>query len=179
MEPAEAEIVLSAGEIRSDVHFGWDYQFLPVWTGSAPSPTPTPTPTAFSFLNPWISTDHVYYAPSFSNYKCDPTEAQFRIGLSSLKGVANVLLFVQLKEQSSGMLGGWSDGMPMDPVGNGQFLATVYAENIPGADTFGESWVQYQFVALDDGGETLARSEVFWNLTFSPCGRPPQPDESG
>ena len=170
VEPAEAEIVLAAGEIRSDVHFGWDFQFLPAWTGSAPSPTPTPTPAALSFIDPWISTDHIYYSPSFSNYQCDPKEAEFRVGLSSLEGVANVLLFVRLKEQSSGTLGEWADGIPMSPAGDSRFNATVYAENIPGADTFGESWVQYQFVALNTAGEALARSEVFWNLTFSPCG---------
>jgi hypothetical protein len=163
-----AEITLAPGEIRTDVNFGWDHQFLPMWSG--PTPTPTPTPTALSFIDPWISTDHLYYAPSFSNYQCDPVEAEFRVGLSSLDGVANVLLFVRLKEQSSGILGEWADGIPMSPAGDGRLNAMVYAENIPGADTFGESWVQYQFVALNAAGDALARSEVFWNLTFSPCG---------
>ncbi len=165
---AQTDIVLTAGEIHPGANFGWDYQFLPAWTG--PETTPTPTSVPLSFIDPWISTDHIYYVPPFSNYQCDPKEAEFRVGLTSLEGVANVLLFVQLKEQSSGNLGGWTDGIPMSPAGNGQFTAMVYAENIPGAETFGESWVQYQFVALDKNGEVLARSEVFWNLTSSPCG---------
>jgi hypothetical protein len=165
---AQTDIVLTAGEIHPGANFGWDYQFLPAWTG--PETTPTPTSVPLSFIDPWISTDHIYYVPPFSNYQCDPKEAEFRVGLTSLEGVANVLLFVQLKEQSSGNLGGWTDGIPMNPAGNGQFTAMVYAENIPGAETFGESWVQYQFVALDKNGEALARSEVFWNLTSSPCG---------
>jgi CSLREA domain-containing protein len=163
----QTEITLAAGEIHPDVNFGWDYQFLPMMPDYL---TPTPTPAALSFINPRISTEHVYYSPSFSNRHCGPTEVEFRVGLSSLKGVANVLLFVRLKEQSSGLLGEWADGIPMSSTGDGQFLATVYAENIPGAQTFGESWVQYQFVALNAGGEAIVHSEVFWNLAFSPCG---------
>jgi CSLREA domain-containing protein len=162
----QTEITLAAGEIHPDVNFGWDYQFLPMMPDYL---TPTPTPAALSFINPRISTEHVYYSPSFSNRHCGPTEVEFRVGLSSLKGVANVLLFVRLKEQSSGLLGEWADGIPMSSTGDGQFLATVYAENIPGAQTFGESWVQYQFVALNAGGEAIVHSEVFWNLAFSPC----------
>jgi hypothetical protein len=57
----------------------------------------------------------------------------------------------------------------MNPAGNNLYLATVLAEDIPGAKTFGESWVQYQFVVLDKGGNAIARSEVFWNLIFAPC----------
>jgi CSLREA domain-containing protein len=168
VQPATAEIVLGAGDVLTDVNFGWDYQFLPVWSG--PDPTPTPTPVSFSFINPWISTDRVYYQPSYSNYQCDPTEVKFQIGLSNSEGVANVNLFVRLKEQSSGMLSEWSSGIPMNPNGTNLYMVTVLAEDIPGSRTFGESWVQYQFVALDKGGNALARSEVYWNLIFAPCG---------
>jgi hypothetical protein len=81
----------------------------------------------------------------------------------------NVNLFARLKEQSSGKLGGWTNGIPMASIGKNQFAATLLAEDIPDVKTFGESWVQYQFVALDKGGNAVARSEVFWNITFSRC----------
>jgi hypothetical protein len=83
--------------------------------------------------------------------------------------VANVNLFLRLKEQSSGKLGAWTSGIPMNPAGNNLYLATVPAEDIPDVKTFGESWVQYQFVALDKAGAAIARSEVFWNITFARC----------
>jgi CSLREA domain-containing protein len=168
VNPITTEILLGAGETLIDVNFGWDYQFLPAWEG--PVTTPTPTPMPFSFINPWISTDRVYYQPSYSNYQCDPAEVMFRIDLSNSEGVANVNLFVRLKEQSSGILSEWSSGVPMSSIGNNQYQVTLPGEDIPGSRTFSESWVQYQFVALDAGGNALARSEVFWNLTFAPCG---------
>jgi CSLREA domain-containing protein len=167
----QTEVTLTPGEIRPDVNFGWDFQFLPEPLG--PTPTPTPAAAPIFFLDPWVSTEHVYFAGPNDGPTCDPREVKFQVGLSSLEGVANVNLFVRLKEQSSGMLGGWSNGIPMNSIGNNQFLVTLLAEDIPDVKTFGESWLQYQFVALDKNGETVAHSEVFWDVTLSRCGRLP------
>ena len=168
-EPALAEIVLGEGEVRADINFGWDYQFLPIWTEPDATPTPTRTPAPASFGKPWVSTENIFFAGPNAGPSCDPREVKFQIGLSSLEGVANVNLFVRLKEQSSGRLGAWSSGIPMSPTGDKQFLVTLLAEDIPDVRTFGESWLQYQFVALDASGAAIVRSEVFWNITLSRC----------
>ena len=165
-EPVRTEIVLGGGETRSDVNFGWDFQFLPMMPDYL---TPTPTPAALSFVDPWVSTKELFFAGPNALPDCGPREAKFQIGLSSLEGVANVNLFVRLKEQSSGKLGAWTSGIPMSPIGNNLYLATVPAEDIPEARTFGPAWVQYQFVALDSGGNAIGRSEVYWNIVFARC----------
>jgi CSLREA domain-containing protein len=132
------------------------------------TPTTTQTPVSLQFLGRWISTDHVY----FYGAECGPTEVQFRIRLSSVEGVANVNLFVRLKEKSSGKLGAWSGGIPMASIGDNQYSAAVLAEDVPDAETFGESWLQYQFAALDENGKPIARSEVYGDITLSRCGKP-------
>jgi CSLREA domain-containing protein len=165
--PALFEVVLGAGEARTGVNFGWDYQFLPAWTEPESSPTPTPAP--ISFTKPAASVDKLYYYGPKAGRNCGPREVTFQVGLTSTKGVANVLFFARLKEQSSGRLGAWTSGVSMTPVGNGQYTVTLLAENIPDVGTFGESWLQYQFVALDKAGQAIVRSEVFWDVTVLPC----------
>ncbi|MGB7539394.1 MAG: choice-of-anchor Q domain-containing protein [Anaerolineales bacterium] len=164
---AQSEIVLADGEVRADINFGWDYQFLPAWT--EPESTPTPTPAPINFGKPVVSTETLYfYGPNRAS-NCGPKEVTFQVGLSSGAGVANVLFFARLKEQSSGRLGAWTSGVSMTPIGNNQYVFTLLAEDIPDARTFGESWLQYQFVALDNAGGAIVRSEVFWNITLLRC----------
>jgi hypothetical protein len=169
---AETEIVIGESEERLDINFGWDYQFLPAWT--EPETTPTPTPALPAFGKPEISTDKLYFFGPNSRSDCGPKEVRFQIGLSSTAGVANVLFFARLKEQSSGRLGAWTEGVSMTPLGNNQYEITLWAENIPDVRTFGESWLQYQFVALNKAGQALVRSEVFWNVTVLRCGYNPK-----
>jgi CSLREA domain-containing protein len=166
-DPQQTEVVLGAGEARTDVNFGWDYQYLPAMPDYL---TPTPTPAPLTFGKPWVSTDKIFFYGPNSRGDCGPREIKFQIGISSSEGVANMNLFVRLKEQGSGgKTGTWSGGLPMAPIGNNQYVYTLLAEDIPGASTFGESWLQYQFVALDKAGKRIAASEVFWNVTFDRC----------
>jgi len=50
----EVTVVLGADEIRSDLYFGWDYEFLPAYEAPEVTPTEavTPTPTQESVLPP-------------------------------------------------------------------------------------------------------------------------------
>jgi len=166
-EPAMTEIVLGAGEARADVNFGWDFQFLPMMPDV--EPTVTPTPALISFGKPEISTDKLYFYGPNAKSDCGPKEVRFQIGLSSSAGVANVLFYARLKEQSTGRLGAWTSGVSMTPIGGNRYEITLWAENIPDVRTFGESWLQYQFVALDKAGGAIVRSEVFWNITLLHC----------
>ncbi len=65
---AGAAIVLSAGENKTGVDFGWDYQFLPV-PPQVPTPTPAPTATPVSrcdwaqFVADVTVPDHAPYSP--------------------------------------------------------------------------------------------------------------------
>jgi CSLREA domain-containing protein len=166
-EPVLTEIVLGDGEARADVNFGWDFQFLPMMPDVEPTDTPSPAP--ISFGKPEISTDKLYFYGPNSRSDCGPKEMKFRIGLSNTADVANVLFYARLKEQSTGRLGAWSEGISMTPLGNNQYEITLWAENIPEVRTFTEAWLQYQFVALDKAGQALVRSEVFWNVTLLRC----------
>jgi CSLREA domain-containing protein len=141
----------------------------PTATVSPPALTPTarPTPALPSFLSRSVSTDTVYYYGA----DCGPTEVTFGVQLNGAENVAAVNLFVRLKEKSSGKLGAWSAGIPMASAGVGKYAATVAAEDVPGVQDLGESWLQYQFVALDASGEVLVRSDVYGDVTALRCGK--------
>jgi hypothetical protein len=165
-DPVQTEVVLGSGAVRSDVNFGWDFQFLPTMPDYL---TPTPTLSPIFFTKPVISTDKIWFYGPNSAGNCGPKEVTFTIGLSSTEGVANVNLFVRLKEQSSGTLGPWSNGIPMALIGNNQYRVTLLSEDIPDVGDFTEAWLQYQFAALDKSGNAIVRSDVFWDITLQRC----------
>jgi len=140
---------------------------------STPTITNTPTQTAISlqFLNLWISTDRFYYRGA----SCGPMQAQFQIGVSRPELVKSVGIFFQWKDKSSGNLSGWSEGYNMSPIGGGKYFFTLLSSVLVNtrAVEFKEAWLQYQFVANDDGGKPLLWSDVYQNITLAFCGDAP------
>jgi CSLREA domain-containing protein len=172
---AQAEIALGAGEIRSDVNFGWDFQFDAGWPDSSPTPTPalTATPTAalsqLAFGKPWISTDHFFY---LQGGQCSPVEVKFQIEVSDPKLVDSVGMFFSLEDKASGERTGWSRGFAMNPLGNGKYFLTMPATEIPLHDSFAEAWLRYQFVANEKDWKPILYSDYFRDITLSRCGQP-------
>ena len=129
--------------------------------------TPTPTASGLKFIDPWISTDRFYYRGA----SCGPIQVQFQIGVSQPDLVHSVGIFFQLKDKSSGKLSGWSEGYAMSPLGGGKYIFTLVLDDLPGHATLAvkEAWLQYQFVANDNGGTPLLHSDVFANVTLALC----------
>jgi CSLREA domain-containing protein len=170
---ARAEFTLGDGETRSDANFGWDYQFDSGWPEPTPTPTATPTatptPAPISFGKPWFSADRFYY---YYGGQCKPLEIQFKIQVLNSNLVHSVGMFFQLEDKSTGEKTGWSSGFSMTPLGGGYFNLTMKSQDLPGANSYAEAWLRYQFVANDKSGEALLHSAAFRDITLSRCGKP-------
>jgi CSLREA domain-containing protein len=132
-----------------------------------PTPTPSPTRSLIVFDPVKFSSPVVYGAVR----ACDPKQVTVQGKISSPDLVGSLGLFHRLESKEDASTGPWSEGLAMTPTGNGWYELTLWGENIPGASEWeGEAWVAVPFVANDENGEILSRSEIFRLLTFGQCG---------
>ncbi|MBN1438080.1 MAG: right-handed parallel beta-helix repeat-containing protein, partial [Anaerolineales bacterium] len=142
-------------------------------TATPPSATSTLTSTATPALSEFVfdpvnfSTDLMYTKIGRS---CKPKEVTIQVMVTPEKGVGSVGLFYRLEEKSGGNMTGWSIGYSMIPQGGGWYTLTIYSEDFPDLSTVkGELWLAVQFVANDAGGQALAHSTVFRQVTVGQC----------
>jgi hypothetical protein len=84
--------------------------------------------------------------------------------------IADVLLFVRLQSQSTGVTTRWSDGVSMHTDGAGTFTYRLLARGIPYSQDFQLAWVQYQLVATNSQNRIVGRTPVAINsITLSHC----------
>ena len=84
--------------------------------------------------------------------------------------VDTVFLFFRLESgKKPGDTTPWT-GTVTDNDGNGIFLYTLRANNIPERKNFIRAWVQYQLVAADEDKNILGRSQIYTrNILLEPC----------
>ena len=84
--------------------------------------------------------------------------------------VESVYLFFRLESgKRPGDTTPWT-GTITDNDGNGFFVYTLRANNIPERGNFSKAWVQYQFVAADEDKNILGRSHIYTrNIYLEPC----------
>jgi predicted small secreted protein len=122
--------------------------------------TATTVPAALSFT-PRISSNQFYYG------NCGSDQVTIQVYVSG-GNVYNVVLFTQLKDQT-----GWDEGSGMTPSGDGWFSRTIMSRSVAGADRIGSALLLYQFVATDNAGGVVGRSQVYSDITLNACLAPP------
>jgi hypothetical protein len=132
-------------------------------------PSNTPTGVPGLVFSPKV-TPPVY--PYLRN--CNPgLKLDFSLMLSGPFKVHGVVLFLRLKNQSTGAETPWNDGMSMDMQGNGMYHTMIGLLQIPSLADLSRSeakaWLEYQFVATDSQGNPLGRSPVFSDVMLIPC----------
>jgi hypothetical protein len=167
--PIFQAVELSDGEHRTNVYFGWDYQFLPAPPPATATPafalTFTPDLARQNFFQAVVNPDHIYYRGT----GCGAVKAEFRVQVADPKLTAGVWLFVRLRDKEGSGVTGWNDALVMDPTGSGWYSHLLYAESIVGFHTYENALVEYQFVAHDSGFNRIAWSEVYSDLELSAC----------
>lgn len=160
--PQLVDLALISGQVVSGVNFGWDYQFLPAWTGATSTPTAA---SASGFAPPFFSVPIFYYRGG----GCGPRNLDLSVQALD-PGVRNVVLFFRLKDPASSQATPWNEGVAMIPQGGGAFSASLASESIPDFMTFPEAVLQVQFVAEGAAG-IVSRSPVFGDVTLVVCNR--------
>jgi hypothetical protein len=102
---------------------------------------------------------------------CEPSSVTFTAQVVDPINETAVLLFLRLKNPSSGEMTKMGAGAIMNGNSTGTFTYTVTAKNISHYQDFPSAWVQYQLVATNGSLERLGWTQVYQNsLTISPCG---------
>ena len=127
--------------------------------------TPTTGPVSLTFV-PQVSESQFYYG------SCTPNQVTIQVNVTG-GSLYSVVLFLKLQDQSSGSMTGWDGGTSMTPSGNGWFTRTVSSSSISGADDFSAAWLLYQFVATDQAGQVIGRSQTYSDIALSACSVPP------
>jgi hypothetical protein len=87
--------------------------------------------------------------------------------------VHGMALFFRLKNKAPGAETSWNEGLNMDMQGNGMFDKRLSADQIPNLAAISNggasAWLEYQFVATDLQGGTIGRSQVYSNVSLTPC----------
>ncbi len=142
----------------------------PTFTGTPLEPTATPTAEAGKkfLFEPVKFSDGLIYTKI--GRTCVPKEVTVEVKISPADLVGSVGLFYRLEEKEGANVTPWGGGLAMIPQGGGWYKLTVYSEDFPDlAKLKGDLLLAVQFVANDSGGQVLARSTVYREVTVGQC----------
>jgi hypothetical protein len=145
---------------------GEGFVLEPELTEEEPTATPTDEPAQIAvFGAPQYSDRSVYYR----GVSCGPKQLTIDVMFSDPEAYS-VVIFYRLRDQSSQGTTEWSSAA-MSSLGDGYFRYMLSIESMPEFDSFLASFLQVQFVATDAGGEELARTDVFSDVSVEYCAR--------
>ena len=118
------------------------------------TPTAVPTPTGIGALFSKIS-----HSTNVLHLQCDPLEIIFDVTArdSQVKGA---LFYYRLENKTNGIISEWSNA-EMRPAGNNIFEFIFRSKTIPEEARYQQAWIQYQFVGLNQAGESLGNTQIF------------------
>jgi hypothetical protein len=139
--------------------------FEEVPTEEEPTATPTAEPVQPVFGAPQYSDLSVYYR----GVSCGPKQLTVEIMISDPE-TYSVVVFYRLRDQGSQGTTEWTSAA-MSSLGDSYFRYVLSIESMPDFASFVASFLQLQFVATDEGGEELARTDVFSDVSVEYCAR--------
>jgi hypothetical protein len=134
-------------------------------------PTLTITPGATATATQSIEGNlfsKISHSTAVLHLMCDPLEIIFDVTIKN-PNVKGVVFFFRMKDKATGLVNGWSNGENMRAVGNNMFEFNFRANAIPGDARYQDAWVQYQFVGVNQGQQSIGHSQIFGeDITFTP-----------
>jgi len=137
---------------------------LPPPPTAVPTAVPSPTTDVITMGVPELSTTTLYKGAG----GCEPKEITFRIPVTNLAQVKNVIIFLRTQDKSTASKTDWDEGTAMNPRSDGKYTRTFNSADIPTYGSFGNAWLYYQFVVTDKQNK-LIRGRVFTDVTFQAC----------
>jgi hypothetical protein len=127
------------------------------------TPTAIPVPAELSFT-PRISSNQFYYG------SCGSDQVTIQVYVEG-GNAYSVVIFTQLQGA------GWDEGSSMTPSGDGWFSRTVSSGSLDGARNVDTATLLYQFVATDNSGQVIGRSQVYSDITLTACAQEQPPEQ--
>jgi hypothetical protein len=138
-------------------------------------PTITPTVTPLPPVSADITFSSIVSTNGFQYLQrgCTPNPAQVTITakLSNTTRVKYVFIFFRLESSALGVTTAWNTGLLMTSSGDNKYKRTISWKDVPQlTQIYGSAAnLVYQFVAVDDQKNNIARSQRFYNVKLSPC----------
>jgi len=133
-----------------------------------PTFTPTVPPVTLAFGEPILSTQAFeYQRDCFPN----PGEVTIKVPVTNPPQGTSVIFFMRIKNLTTGEYTAWDPGQAMIAAGAGAYQVTIVSNNVPNVYSLSgaSAEFQYQFVAIDPVGAILLKSQVYTNISLSPC----------
>ena len=155
----------------------------PTLIGAGSSATPSVTETPTSVFSSSIGGTNSLLTPQNMGFtmvqvsgnilrwgSCEPTSITFTAHVVDPVTETGVLLFLGLKNPTTGESTGLKGGAIMNGDKTGTFTYIVTVKNITDYQDFPGAWLQYQLVATDSSHHSVDRTQVYLNsITISPC----------
>lgn len=144
---------------------GEGFLYEPELTEEVPTATPTDEPAQIAvFGAPQYDEMELFYRGT-----CGPKQLTVEI-MTADPEVYSVVVFFRLRDQSSQATTEWTSAA-MSPLGDGYFRIMLSVEgDVPDFTRFPQAYLQLQFVATDQGGDEVGRTDVFSDVTVESCG---------
>jgi len=132
--------------------------------------TATPSVEMKGFVAVTVSGTDFYKTPA-----CEPISIKFTAQVGKPLEVEFVVLFVRFKSKQTGTTSDWTS-IAMQNLGAGTFTHDLLADEMKGAASYKNAWVQYQFVATNSKTREIGRTAIFGErLTLLECEPTPTP----
>jgi len=140
-------------------------------TTVTPTGTTTPTPTLEGFVfDPSPSTDLFEYQRDCFP---DPASVTINVNIAGPGQIKYVYIFYHIENVTTGEKTEWNDGVPMVKGENGNYSKKISWKDISNLDVISadgdDGYFLYQFVVTSTTGANIGRSQVYGNITLSPC----------
>lgn len=134
----------------------------PVNTVPGPALTPTDMPEDTGFISILLSGEQVYVG------NCGAGQVDFEARVIQPNKVNSVVMFMKFRNQITGAETGWDRGTSLEDQGEGRFITTLKASDLPAPAN--PTWVVFQLVGTNDKQDNVARSPVYADrLTLFQC----------
>jgi hypothetical protein len=155
----------------------------PTLIGIGPSATPSLTETPTNAFTSSTGSGNTLSTPQYVGFttiqvsgnilrwgKCEPASLTFTAHVVDPVAETTVLLFLRLKNQTTGETTKWGGGASMNGDKTGTFTYTLTVKNVSRYQDFPGAWLQYQLVATNGGTEHLGWTQPYLDsITISPC----------
>ena len=184
---APAQVVIQVGEPTSTVTPTPSHTSTPTLTPtstSTPTQTPTQTPTAtltstptktrtpgpppLTFIDPHPNTNQVY----FRNTRCGRNEVDFYVTIAPASKVEQVSVNYRLVDRTGVTPPtAWQNkAMYLNNASTGEWLVSVRPEAVfTDIYPYNSGLMEYQFMAVNNGGANTKTSEVYANVKLDLC----------
>jgi hypothetical protein len=109
-------------------------------------------------------------------YGCQPDTIEFKVEVNQPERIGAIYIFLRLQDKSTNELTAWGSSRAMNYTSDRITYTQKYSSaSIENYNKYDDSFLLYQYVAVDPQQNVIGRSQVFKEISLSRCGAAPVP----